>query len=111
VIATAFGWFWNPTGHWVIFWSGFGSCLTEFAIIGIVYRKLNCHQDGCRRIGLHKVEGTPYIVCRRHHPAIPDGKVTAEQIATAFHLHRKQQEAVTLTTVMPEPHGAAPDGR
>lgn len=75
-------WFWNPTGHWVIFWSGFGSCLTEFAIFGVVYHRLNCHQDGCRRIGLHKVEGTPYVVCRRHHPDIPD-KVTAEHIRGA----------------------------
>ena len=91
MIASAFSWFWNPTGHWVIFWSGFGSCLTEFTIIGIVYRKLNCHQDGCHRIGVHRVEGTPYIVCKRHHPAIPRGKVTASQIHAAYHGHDPQQ--------------------
>ena len=84
-----FAWFWNPTGHWVIFWSGFGSCLTEFAIVGIVYRKLNCHQDGCRRLGVHKVEGTPYVTCRRHHPNIPD-KITAEHILRA---HQRAQKA------------------
>lgn len=75
--ASAFGWFWNPTGHWVIFWSGFGSCLTEFAIIGVVWHKINCGVSGCWRVGRHRVSGTDHVVCRKHHP---DGGVSAQQV-------------------------------
>jgi hypothetical protein len=83
VALSTFGWFFAGSGKWYDFWSGFGSDLTELAILGIVYRKVNCHQNGCWRIGLHKVLGTPYIVCKRHHPGLPDGKVTARHILDA----------------------------
>lgn len=67
-----FAWFLSGTSTWYVFWSGFGSCLTEFAIIGVVFRKINCHTRGCWRIGHHHIEGTPYTVCRRHHPDVPN---------------------------------------
>lgn len=59
-------------GHVVAynFWSGFGSDLTEFALIGAligVYRKHNCHDKGCWRVGRHIVDGTPW--CNKHHEA------------------------------------------
>jgi hypothetical protein len=73
------------------FWSGIGSCLTYLGILVLAYRKLNCHQDGCHRIGLHKVDGTPYIVCTKHHPAIPAGPVTAEHIHAAHHAHLRRR--------------------
>ena len=70
--------------RWNLFWGGIGSCLSEFAILGIVWHKLNCHAKGCYRIGLHHVEGTPYITCRRHHPVHPGSRAaTAEEIARA----------------------------
>jgi hypothetical protein len=53
------------------FWSGFGSDLAEFSFIGVFYvtfRKHNCHVKWCWRIGRQKVDGTDYVVCRRHHP-------------------------------------------
>lgn len=34
-------------------------------------RKSNCHEHGCWRIGRLPVEGTPWHVCRRHHPDPP----------------------------------------
>jgi hypothetical protein len=55
------------------FWSGFGSDIIEFAIFGGIakyYRQRNCHAKGCWRLGHHHVEGTPYKVCRRHHPTL-----------------------------------------
>lgn len=67
------------------FWSGFGSDLGEVVIIGGIvqmYRKHTCHVDGCWRISRHHVEGTPYIACRKHHPAVP-AKVTAAAVADA----------------------------
>jgi hypothetical protein len=74
-------WFLNVTGthipaggsEWYNFWSGFGSDLAEFAILGsliAVYRNHNCHVKGCWRIGRHKVDGTPYLTCHKH--ATPD---------------------------------------
>jgi hypothetical protein len=74
----------NPSSRWYLFWGGFGSCLTEFAIVAVVWRKVNCHAKGCYRVGLHKVDGTPYITCKKHHPNHPgSGALTAQQIAEA----------------------------
>lgn len=60
----------NVSGNQYGFWSGFGSDITEFAILGIVFKRVNCHAKGCHRIGLHHIEGTPYTVCKKHHPLI-----------------------------------------
>lgn len=70
------------------FWSGFGSDVGEFALLGAAvafYRRHTCHVDSprfCWRPGTHPVAGTPYKACKRHHPAVPD-KVTADHIVAA----------------------------
>jgi hypothetical protein len=51
----------NEAGPYYAFWSGFGSDLSEAALL----RKHNCHSRGCWRIGRHVVDGTPW--CDRHH--------------------------------------------
>jgi hypothetical protein len=43
----------------------------------------NCHVKHCWRLRKHAVEGTPYIVCKKHHPGVPAGAVTAESVAAA----------------------------
>lgn len=65
----------NEPGPYYGFFSGFGSDLGEYVIavsvcVGLyhMFRKHNCHQPGCWRIGRHKIDGTEYIVCRKHHP-------------------------------------------
>jgi hypothetical protein len=65
----------NEPGPYYGFWSGFGSDLGEYAIVvsllaGLFHtvRKHNCHMPGCWRIGRHSIEGTTYVVCRKHHP-------------------------------------------
>ena len=62
----------NEPGPYYGFWSGFGSDLSEAALIGAVggalaglLHKHNCHERGCWRIGRHQVEGSPW--CNRHH--------------------------------------------
>lgn len=68
------------------FWSGFGSDVGEVVIIGglvQLYRKHSCHVRGCWRISRHPVEGTPYVVCTRHHPTVPTGGATVEEIHAA----------------------------
>lgn len=62
------------------FWSGFGSDLSELALLGAAYglwRRHNCHVKGCWRIGRLPVEGTPHVVCQRHHPR---GQPTHQQV-------------------------------
>lgn len=58
----------NEAGPFYGFWSGFGSDIGEVALIGAVlggYKKHNCHQRHCWRIGRHVVDGTPW--CNKHH--------------------------------------------
>jgi len=79
------------------FWSGFGSDLGEATLISAVgvgvyagVRKVNCHTKGCWRIGHHQLEGTPYILCRHHHPLVPSGGASHEHI---LEQHRRYNEA------------------
>lgn len=81
-------WFLTVTGvtdpTWYNWWSGI---VGDFGLLGIFalgYKKLNCHVDGCRRIGLHHVG--QYTVCRRHHPDTPK-RVTMVHIIKA---HKKE---------------------
>lgn len=68
-------------------WSGILSDVSEFAIIGFLIdhvRRMNCQVTGCYRIGHFPVDGTPFKVCRAHHPQVPtDGPITVEHIAAA----------------------------
>jgi hypothetical protein len=79
------------------FWSGFGSDLGEATLISAVgigvytgVRKVNCHTKGCWRIGHHALDGTPYILCRHHHPDVPSKGASHEHI---LEQHRKYKEA------------------
>jgi hypothetical protein len=74
------------------FWSGFGSDLGEATLISAVcvgvytgVRKVNCHTKGCWRIGHHPLEGTPYILCKHHHPDVPNHGATHEDILALHH--------------------------
>jgi hypothetical protein len=83
----------DTTGVWYGFWSGFGSDLGEFAIVGGligVYRSRICHARWCWRVGRTPVEGTEYVVCRKHDPRDPDDDdpPTAEEIAAEYHRNR-----------------------
>lgn len=62
----------NTAGYWYGFWSGFGSDLGELAIVGgliSIYHRHTCHVARCHRIGRMQVQDTPWVVCRKHHPA------------------------------------------
>lgn len=72
--------FFSTTNHWYGFWSGIGSDIGEFAILGVLWKKLNCHAKGCYRIGLHRVSDGHFVVCRKHHPEVPNSGATVEHI-------------------------------
>jgi hypothetical protein len=82
------------------FWSGFGSDLGEATLISAVgvgvytgVRKVNCHTKGCWRIGHHQLEGTPYILCRHHHPEVPNEGASHDHILEQHHQHKLREEA------------------
>ncbi len=83
----------NGSGSWYLWWSGIGADFQELALLGVViglYRQHNCHARGCWRLKRHAVEGTPFVVCRKHHPTLDDEPSTAEEIKSA---HRQTFEA------------------
>lgn len=55
----------SANGFGYLFWSGIGSDIAEVTLIAAVWHHLNCHEDGCFRLGKHRVDGTPY--CGSHH--------------------------------------------
>ncbi len=83
------------------FWSGFGSDLGEATLISAVgigvytgARKVNCHTKGCWRIGHHTLEGTPYILCRHHHPGVPSGGASHEHILEQHRKYKERKDAL-----------------
>jgi len=80
----------NLSGTAYGFWSGFGADIGEVVIIGglvSIARRHNCHVHGCWRIGRHPVDGTGFVVCRRHHP---DGAPTHEHVLRRHREHREK---------------------
>lgn len=82
------------------FWSGFGSDLGEATLISAVVvgvytgvRKVNCQTKGCWRIGHHALEGTPYCLCRHHHPEVPNKGATHEHILAQHQKYKQHKEA------------------
>jgi hypothetical protein len=65
----------NESGPYYGFWSGFGSDLEEFGILGAIgaaiyqlVKKYNCHEPGYWRIGNHSAADGQFNLCYRHHP-------------------------------------------
>jgi hypothetical protein len=98
----------DMSGSYYAFWSGFGSDIAEFSLVGAavtgVYqlnRKFNCHQRGCWRIGTHPAAGGQFLLCRHHHPDFQGKKPTRELIQQLHRLHVEREKAI---------HGNPDDG-
>lgn len=77
----------SASGPAYLAWSGAGSDVSEIALLGAIFagwHRVNCHTKGCWRIGRQRVDGTTWVVCRRHHP---DGKPTHRHILAAHRAH------------------------
>jgi hypothetical protein len=88
----------NEPGPYYGFWSGFGSDLAEFAIVGTIatgvyqlVKKYNCHHQGCWRVGNHPAAGGQFMLCYRHHPDYQGKRPTAETIARLHREHLARQ--------------------
>jgi hypothetical protein len=91
----------NEPGPYYGFWSGFGSDLAEFSILGAIgagvyqlVKKYNCHEPGCWRIGNHPAAGGQFLLCYRHHPDYRGKKPTHELIERLHRQHQEQQAAI-----------------
>ena len=91
----------NEPGPYYGFWSGFGSDLEEFGILGAVgagiyslVRKYNCHEPGCWRVGNHPAAGGQFNLCYRHHPDFRGKKPTHELIERLHREHLERQAAI-----------------
>ena len=90
----------NEPGPYYGFWSGFGSGLTEFGVIGAIataayqlFKKYNCHEPGCWRVGAHEAAGGQFSLCYRHHPDFQGRKPTHELIERLHREHLERQAA------------------
>jgi hypothetical protein len=91
----------NESGPYYGFWSGFGSDLEEFGILGAIgagiyqiIKKYNCHEPGCWRIGQHPAAGGQFLLCYRHHPDYVGRKPTHELIQRLHREHLERQAAI-----------------
>jgi hypothetical protein len=74
------------------FWSGFGSDLGEYTIaaglfghIAVAWRTHTCHRYWwCWRSPRHPLDGTPYMLCARHHPCPPPAVADAVKAASVL---------------------------
>jgi hypothetical protein len=56
------------------------SLLALVSAFATAYHHIECHQDGCHRLG--RFTHGHFKLCHVHHPLVPsDGRVTAEHIA------------------------------
>jgi len=107
----------NEPGPYYGFWSGFGSDLAEFSILGAIgtgvyqlVKKYNCHEPGCWRIGNHPAAGGQFLLCYRHHPDYRGRKPTHELIERLHRQHLEQQAALHSRLQEIQQHLAASRG-
>jgi hypothetical protein len=91
----------NEPGPYYGFWSGFGSDIAEFGILGAIatavyqqVKKYNCHEPGCWRIGTHPAAGGQFVLCYHHHPDYQGKKPTHDLIERMHREHVEQQAAL-----------------
>jgi hypothetical protein len=78
--------------------SGFIPALTVVGLSTLIvggWHHINCHEDGCWRIGKHKVEGSPW--CSAHHEA------ARTRAASQVTLDKISGQLDTIITLMRKP--------
>ena len=58
----------DASGTWYLFWSGIGANIAMLGGAIAVVRKHNCHVRRCWRVGRLPLDGTPFVLCMKHHP-------------------------------------------
>jgi hypothetical protein len=91
----------NESGPYYGFWSGFGSDIAEFGVLGAIgtaiyqlVKKYNCHEPGCWRVGTHPAAGGQFLLCYHHHPDFLGRRPTHDVIVRMHREHVEQQAAI-----------------
>jgi hypothetical protein len=91
----------DESGPYYGFWSGFGSDIAEFGILGAIataiyqmVKKYNCHEPGCWRVGTHPAAGGQFVLCYRHHPDFAGKRPTHDLIERIHRDHVARQSAL-----------------
>jgi hypothetical protein len=91
----------NESGPYYGFWSGFGSDIAEFGILGAIatgvyqtIKKYNCHEPGCWRVGTHPAAGGQFLLCYHHHPDYAGKRPTHDLIERLHRENAAQQLAL-----------------
>jgi len=97
------------------FWSGFGSDITEFGVIGIIatgvyqlVKKYNCHEPGCWRVGNHPAAGGQFSLCYRHHPDYMGRRPTHDLIVRMHRQDVERQQAMAEKLHAIHEHSTSP---
>jgi hypothetical protein len=91
----------DTSGVYYGFWSGFGSDLAEFGILGAIgtgvyqlVKKYNCHEPGRWRVGTHPAADGQFLLCYRDHPDYQGTKPTHDLIVRMHQQHAEHQAAI-----------------
>ena len=78
----------------------------QLGIIGVIstgvyqlFKKYNCHEPGCWRVGTHPAAGGQFVLCYRHHPDYQGVKPTHELIERLHREHLERQAAIHARVV------------
>lgn len=69
-------------------WSGMGANFGEVTVIGLgitAWRHINCAAPRCPRRGTHPTADGQHKLCRKHHPDLPDRKLSLAEIHRRHH--------------------------
>lgn len=88
--------FFHPLRYWGYqFWSGIGSDIGELAIVGgliTIVRRIQCQTPWCFRFGRHRTADGLHHLCNKHHPDLPNHKLSLEEIQARHYLAKTPQE-------------------
>lgn len=82
----------NGSGFFYLFWSGFVGAIEGLSIFGgvyVLYKRHQCHDPSCKRIGLRPIGDSGIVLCHKHHP---EGQITREHIDKAWQHHKEKHE-------------------
>jgi hypothetical protein len=93
--------------HWVFqplhglgyqLWSGIASDVGEVTLVGgtlALLKHANCDAPRCLRYGPHRTADGHHRLCRKHHPDMPNRRLSLKEIHERHHKAQIEREPVT----------------
>lgn len=93
-------WIWHPlSGPGYQFYSGIVGDIPELAALGVLVgfiKHANCDAPRCLRYGPHRTADGHSKLCRKHHPDLPNHRLSLIEIHERHHKTRKERESVKI---------------